>query len=117
MVGIFWLFPDLSDLFYVDKIDIQFAQKYSDWLISNEDHCDVWEKLKQSGYLLQCLPKVYREEYWKLPRGRVSYNVPLGKYYVYHGNWFLKKHSEIIEKTFELSKDKVIYEEDEHYFL
>ena len=41
MVGIFWLFPDLSDLFYVYKIDINFAHKYSNWLISNKDHGDV----------------------------------------------------------------------------
>jgi hypothetical protein len=30
MLGIFWLLPDLSDLFYVDKTDIAFAQKYGD---------------------------------------------------------------------------------------
>jgi len=41
MVGIFWFLPDLSDLFYVDKTDLQFAQKYGDWLISEEDHSHV----------------------------------------------------------------------------
>ena len=114
MVGIFWLLPDLSDLFYVDKTNITFAQKYGDWLLSQEDHSNVWEKLKQNGYL-HYLPKRYRDEYWKLPRGRVSYNILLGKYYVYHGNWFLIKHAKIIEKKFELPVNNIIYEEDEHY--
>ena len=61
------------------------------------------------------LPKRYRDEYWKLPRGRVSYNIVLGKYYVYHGNWFLIKHAKIIEKKFELPVNHIVYEEDEHY--
>ena len=114
MVGIFWLLPDLSDLFYIDKTDIAFAQKYGDWLLSQEDHNNVWEKLKQNGYL-HYLPKRYRDEYWKLPRGRVSYNILLGKYYVYHDDWFLIKHAKIIEKKFELPVNNIVYEEDEHY--
>lgn len=116
MVGIFWFLPDLSDLFYVDKTNLQFAQKYGDWLISEEDHSHVWEKLKQGNYL-QYLPKKYIEEYWKLPRGKVSYNTSLDKYYVYHGNWFLKKHATIIKEEFELPADKIVYEEDEHYHI
>lgn len=116
MVGIFWFLPDLSDLFYVDKTDLKFAQKYGGWLISEEDHSHVWEKLKQGNYL-QYLPQKYIEEYWKLPRGRVSYNTSFDKYYVYHGNWFLKNHAGIIEKAFELSADEIIYETDEHYHI
>ena len=116
MVGIFWLLPDLSDFFYVEKIDVQVALEYGQWLISKEDHNNVWEKLKQADYL-QYLPKIYRDEYWKLPRGRVSYNVPLGKYYVYHGNWFGKEHAKMIEKEFGFSHNDVVYEKDEHYYI
>ena len=116
MVGIFWLIPDLSDFFYVEKTDVHSAQKYGQWLISKEDHNSVWEKLKQSGHL-KYLPKCYKDEYWKLPRGRLSFNVMLSKYYVYHGNWFLKKHAKIIEKEFALSAEDVVYEEDEHYHI
>ncbi len=116
MVGIFWMLPDLSDLFYSDITDIERAQKYGDWLITQEDHSNVWEKLKQSGYL-QYLPEIYRDEYWKLPRGRISYNILHGKYYVYHGNWLLKKHTKIIEKAFALPADNIVYEEDEHYYI
>lgn len=116
MVGIFWLLPDLSDLFYSEQIDIAFAQKYEHWLISEENHSEIWEKLKRQNYL-QHLPKVYREDYWKLPRGRVSYNILRGTYYVYHGNRFLKKNAKIIEKRFELSTGGIVYEEDFHYCI
>lgn len=116
MVGIFWFFPDFSDLFYVHKVDINFAQKYGDWLISNKGHSDVWDMLEQDGYL-KCLAKSHQEEYWKIPRGRVSYNTLDGKHYVYHGNWFLKKYAKIIEKEFSLSINNIIYEKDEHYNL
>ena len=116
MVGIFWLLPDLSGLFYVDKNSIKFAQKYGEWLIFQKDHSNVWDKLKQSGYL-QYLPKRYRAEYWKLPRGRVSYNIVVGKYFVYHGNWFISQYSKIIEAEFDLPKDNVVYKEDRHYCI
>ena len=116
MVGMFWLLPDLSHLFYVNKTCIKQAEKYGDWLICQADHSSVWEYLEQSGYL-QSLPKRYRAEYWKLPRGRVSYNVVLGKYFVYHGSWFTRKHAKIIEAEFELEAGNVVYEEDEHYYI
>jgi len=70
MLGIFGFLPDFSELFYVKKICIEQAEKYENWLISQADHNNEWEKLEQSRYL-QSLPKRYRAEYWLLPRGRV----------------------------------------------
>ena len=116
MVGIFWLLPDLSHLFYAHKVRINFAQKYGDWLISWVDHNNVWDELEQSGYL-QYLPKRYRTEYWKLPRGRVSYNIVLNKYFIYHGNYFMSQHAKIIEAEFELTAENIVYEEDRHYYI
>ena len=116
MVGIFWLLPDLSHLFYVNKTCIEQAQNYGEWLICQADHSNEWARLEQSGYL-HPLPKRYRAEYWLLPRGRVSYNVRLDKYFVYHGNWFTREHARIIEAEFELVAGNVVYEEDEHYYI
>ena len=114
MVGIFWFLPDFSELFYVKKTCIEKAEKYGEWLICQADHSNEWARLEQSGYL-HSLPKRYRAEYWLLPRGRVSYNVVLNKYFVYHGNWFTREHAKIIEVEFEIKSGNVVYEEDEHY--
>jgi len=116
MLGIFWFLPDFSELFYVKKICIEQAEKYEEWLICQADHSNEWARLEQSGYL-HPLPKRYRAEYWLLPRGRVSYNVRLGKYFVYHGNWFTREHAKIIEVEFEIKSGNVVYEEDEHYYI
>ncbi len=114
MVGIFWMAPDLSCFFYSEQIEINNAILYGDWLISKNDHVDIWEILKGNGDL-KSLGKRYHNEYWLLPRGRVSYNIKSQLYYVYHGNWFKENHTEMIYERYSIHESNSIFEYDQHY--
>jgi hypothetical protein len=116
MIGIFWMTPDLTGLFYCEKSSLEHACKYGDWLVSPHDHASVWEQLKSSKYL-DFLPQKYRDEYWKLPRGRISYNIREHRYYIYHGNWLTKEHKKILLQEYEINDQNYIFEYDIHYTI
>lgn len=116
LIGIFWISPDGSCFFHAETIDVSEGMMYGDWIISKNDHVYVWEELEETGFL-KTLHKRYKDEYYLLPRGRVSFNTINSKYYVYHGNWIKESHKKMIFDRYELNEANTVFEFDKHYVL
>jgi len=114
MVGIFWITPDLEDIFYASSVETDKGIVYGDWILGTDDHTILWDRLYSEGEL-KMLPRRYQEDYTLLPRGRVSFNSKAGEFTVYHGNWLKPKHKKIIMDRFHLARNQTVFEEDEHY--
>jgi hypothetical protein len=114
MVGIFWMKRDLSGFFHVYAIDAAVGQRYGDWMLSWEDHATLWDRLKDSGDL-NSLQRKYREDYSKLPRGRVSYNNKTGLFTVYCGDWMNEFHKKLLLDRYGLDLSDTVFEYDGHY--
>lgn len=113
-LGIFWMTPDLEDIFHAATFSLEKAQHYGHWLISQDDHVDLWDRLLSEGEL-ELLPKRYRADYSSLARGRVSYNTEDRRFVIYHGDWLEERHVELILDCFNLSGQDRVFELDEHY--
>ncbi|GMO51971.1 MAG: hypothetical protein Ta2G_09770 [Termitinemataceae bacterium] len=117
MIGIYWLTPDRTAIFHAASVDLVNATDYGDWKITPDDHVDVWEVLRKEGKL-RALPAYLQDEYFSIPRGRISYNKIQQQYYVYHGNWYRAKlHKKLLLACFDLSAKDTTFECDEHYTL
>jgi hypothetical protein len=116
MVGIFWMLTDISDIFYMTSQLIEEGEKYGDWIIATDEHFKKWEELRNDGYLQQ-LPAFLQEEYFALPRGRISYNKKNNMYYVYHGNWLRKIHKKLICGKYNIKITNAVFEFDVHYTI
>src|SRR5208337_1083898 len=100
-IGIFWLNPSMTKIFYGNCIPMPEALDHGDFKISAVDHFSEWERLDKLGFLKeQGLSKFLRDDYALVPRGRVSYNKVTSHYEVYHGNWLQPKHKALINSYF-----------------
>jgi ketosteroid isomerase-like protein len=116
VVGIFWLLADSSDIFSMTSQSLEEGEKYGDWIIAADDHVYRWDALRAAGDL-QALPLFYQEDYFYLPRGRVSFNTKQNTYYVYHGNWFRKDHKKLLCERYGIEEADTVFEADIHYTL
>lgn len=114
MVGIFWLTRNLKDFFHVSAQKVTEGQLYGDWIISKDDHATLWEWLYKSGEL-NTIPRIHREDYAILPRGRVSFNRNTYTYIVYCGEWITDSIKTAVINRFDLSVSATIFEIDGHY--
>jgi hypothetical protein len=116
MIGIFWLKPDSTDFFYSTVDSPEQGEPYGDWIVAVDDHWKKWDELEAAGKL-NSLPEFLRDEYFRLPRGRVSYQTKEKKYYVYHGNWFRQKHKAMFYEHYHIAPEETAFVPDEHYMI
>lgn len=116
MTGIFWLTQNSNAIFYATTEPIEQSEAYGKWIISKYNHFEVWEYIKVRG-LLKILPLHYQEEYFYLPRGRVSYNIETNKFCIFYGNWLNENNKELLCKHYKLSIENTEFITDEHYNL
>ena len=111
-VGIFWLYE--HDVAFMHAVPLAEGLAYGDAVGGTKDHADYWEELRSSGEL-EKLPVVMRDEYFRIPRGRVVFRRDQGRFYVYHGNNVTRADLEKIRKAFGLNKADTTFEQDLHY--
>lgn len=114
MTGIFWLTLNCNSVFFATTETLEESEKYGKWLISKYNHYSKWEEIKAKG-LLNALPLHIQEEYFYLPRGRVSYDTETQKFCIFHGNWLKDQQRTLLCKHYQLGINNVVFVEDEHY--
>ena len=91
----------------VSSIDIENAELYGDFKISNASHYHVWYKNYYS---------LYGEEYDYYPRGRVVYKYKENKYILYADKCIDEAGIKSILAAFDLEQEEVIVDRtDLHY--
>lgn len=73
-VGIFWLLPGKNML--VSSVPVDLGERYADFVILAQPHESHWRFLQPHA------PALQGREYDEVPRGRVSFNVPTGKFHI-----------------------------------
>ena len=111
-VGIFWLYK--HEIAFMHAVPLEDGLAYGDAVGGTKDHADYWEELRSSGEL-EKLPVVMRDEYFRIPRGRVVFHRDNGRFYVYHGNNVTRADLEKIRKAFGLNKADTSFDQDLHY--
>jgi len=115
-VGIFFMKSDLSGLLWHCARPVSEGCAYGDWIVCEDDHYHVWERL-QKGRILRALDRDLQRDYALCPRGRVSFKCVADTFVVYHGNWLKPIHKAMINALFRLPFSMARYESDEHYDL
>jgi hypothetical protein len=117
-VGIFWLKPDLSGILCGSTLPVAEGELYGDYRINPTSHFDYWEHLNREGFLRTAgLSHVLRDDYCAVPRGRVSFHIPSGRFKVYVGSWLQPRHADLVRLYFYLPTDTTDLEHDDHYDL
>lgn len=111
LVGIFWFYN--GNLFLYHAVPVSQGLHYGEAVTGIKDHADYWEELSKDT--LSFLPEALREEYFSIPRGRVVYHTDTDKFCVLYGNNLKKKDLQQVIKTFNLPKEKTVFEQDTHY--
>lgn len=114
MTGIFWLTPDCNAVFFATTETLEESEKYGKWLISKYNHYTKWDELKAKGFL-NALPENIKQEYFYLPRGRVSYDTETQKFCIFHGNWLKSKQKNLLCEHYQLEMENALFVYDEHY--
>lgn len=93
-----------------DSVEINRGEVYGDFRTWG-DHSTFWDRLSEIH------PELWEMEYFLCPRGRVTYNAVLDKYYVYlNANLNTKKVVDLILQEYDLvDLNYVIDDTDEHY--
>jgi len=115
-IGIFWMAPDLASILVALDLPLCQGETYGDFIISASEHYSEWERLTAQGKL-SSLPKHLRNNYEKVPRGRVSYDTVRRHSIVYHGDWLQPRHKAMILARFRLVHSRTDFVFDEHYVL
>ena len=111
-MGIFWLYK--HEIAFMHAVFLAEGLAYGDAVGGTKDHADYWEELRSGGGL-EKLPVAVRDEYFRIPRGRVVFRRDQGRFYVYHGNNVTRADLEKIRKAFGLNKADTTFEQDLHY--
>lgn len=115
-VGIYWLTRQLDAFFIALTYDLDSGLPYGKWIISPEDHATYWDAHRQE-LPISSLSRLFQEEYYRLPRGRVSFDTESHRYTVYHGNWLSPAIKKLLRQGFDLKANKTVFEFDLHYSL
>ena len=111
-VGIFWLYK--HEVIFMQSVPPAEGLAYGDAVCSEKSHADYWEELRSVGELDK-LPESLRDEYFRIPRGRVVFHRDNGRFYVYHGNNLTRTDLNKVRKAFGLDRDVTSFEQDLHY--
>ncbi len=115
-VGIYWLTRRFDALFIALTYDLEAGVSYGKWIISPDDHATYWDA-HQHEPPINTLGRLDQEEYFRLPRGRVSFDTQSRRYTIYHGNWITPAVKKLLREGFALKAKEAIFEYDQHYTL
>lgn len=108
-VGIFWFWK--NEMIFSHKVPLSEGEEFGCIIRGPKDHEEYWEELRASG-TLNILPEDLREEYFSIPRGRVSYDMDNNLFNVTYGNDISKAGLNKIRENFELPKRNCRYEKN-----
>ena len=114
-VGIFWFWQ--NKVIFSHKVPLSEGEEFGCIIRGPKDHEEYWEELRSSG-TLNILSEDLREEYFSIPRGRVSYNTSPGfeEFIICHGNNITKAGLSKVCAAFDLPNRKRYFKEDFHYY-
>lgn len=112
-VGIWWFYYD--EVLFADPVEVEKGLPYGDCITGLSDHADFWDKMEAVGELNK-IPPLLRYEYFYIPRGRVVFHKPIGRYTILHGG-LKKRELNKIRKFFALPKESTDFDTDFHYSM